>query len=270
MEPMQAHQTRSYPAGLAPNLTPGSQISPLPDGGWRLEIPAGPAGKYRLAQLDDYGSQARHRFPHRPPFSLRVRARASAQALPGTWGFGLWNNPFGMAILSGAELLRLPALPNTAWFFWGSAPNYLSLREDVPGRGWMAGTFRSPRLPPALLALAAPGLPLLLLRPLARLLRRLGRGIVRQSGARLDVDVTAWHTYELDWQPGRARFGVDGQAVLETQLAPHPPLGLVIWIDNQFAALEPDGRLGFGTLPNHEPAWFEFEPLSSSSAFINR
>jgi len=77
-------------------------------------------------------------FPCQPPYSLELSCRASALAIPGTWGFGLWNDPFNMAVLSRAELLRLPALPNAAWFFYAAPPSYLSLRDDLPAQGWLA------------------------------------------------------------------------------------------------------------------------------------
>jgi hypothetical protein len=48
---------------------------------------------------------------------------------------------------------------------------------------------------------------------------------------------------------------------METSVSPRPPLGLVIWIDNQYAAWHPDGKIGFGVLENTEPAWLEIEDL---------
>jgi hypothetical protein len=226
-----------------------------------LEIPAGPTGSYRLAQLDDYARLPRKDFPWQPPFRLVLNARASAACIPGTWGFGLWNNPFGFSIFTGVELLRLPALPNTAWFFHGSPPNYLSLRDDLPAEGWTAGVFSAPRLPALLMAFAAPVLPLLLLRPAARLLRRLGRAVVRQSAVQLDFDVQAWHAYGLHWEAEQVDFFVDGEHVLHSPLSPRGPLGLVLWVDNQYACLPPSGGLGFGTLPSPEPAWIEIRDL---------
>jgi hypothetical protein len=49
--------------------------------------------------------------------------------------------------------------------------------------------------------------------------------------------------------------------VFEPSISPHGPLGLVIWIDNQFAAIPPSGKVRFGTLPTPEPAWLEVEGL---------
>lgn len=88
--------------------------------------------------------------------------------------------------------------------------------------------------------------------------------IVAEDGVRLGVDVTAWHTYRLEWSPKRSVFRVDGDLVLETSVSPRPPLGLVIWIDNQYAAWRPDGKSGFGVLENTEPAWLEIEELDLS------
>jgi hypothetical protein len=233
------------------------------DGIAHLEIPAGPAGSYRLAQLDDYRGRRRSQFAWRDGLRLELKARASAADIKGTWGFGLWNDPFSMSLLSGG-LLRLPALPNTAWFFFGSPPNYLSLRDDLPANGLTAGVFRSPPFPSAWMAAGAPALPLLAFAPTTRLLRRLGRGFVRQQTAAVDVDLTGWHTYTLDWRPEGTNFQVDGATVLESRLSPRGPLGLVIWIDNQFLAMPPDGRTRYGWLETPAPAWIEVADIGAS------
>lgn len=247
--------------GLVPYLTPGAGITEIP-GGWRLEISAGPAGSYRVAQLDDYSRLSRQRFPRQAPVTISLAARASAPILPGTWGFGLWNDPFSLSLGMGGGLRRFPALPNTAWFFFASPPNYLSLRDDLPAQGNLAALFSSPVLPTWLLALAAPGAALLALRPVAKLLRRLARRVVRQDAARVDKDTTQLHTYRLDWQPEGVRCEVDGEVALASRLSPRGALGLVIWVDNQYAALRPDGSLGYGALPNPEPAWIEVTNLT--------
>jgi hypothetical protein len=56
-------------------------------------------------------------------------------------------------------------------------------------------------------------------------------------------------------------YAIDGEAVFESDASPQGPLGLVIWIDNQFAAWRPDGSLGAGALAN-PPAWMEISHLS--------
>ncbi|MFO3796873.1 MAG: hypothetical protein ACK8QZ_06255, partial [Anaerolineales bacterium] len=105
---------------------------------WQLEMRAGSGRVYHLAQVDDYKALRRKDFPNRPPFSMVVRARASHAAIPGTWGFGLWNDPFGFSLGFGGAPLRLPTLPQAAWFFHASPENYLSFRNDQPGNGFLA------------------------------------------------------------------------------------------------------------------------------------
>ncbi len=78
----------------------------------------------------------------------------------------------------------------------------------------------------------------------------------------MEIDPTSWHRYELDWQAERVIFTVDRQNVLDTATSPRGPLGLVIWIDNQFARLTPEGHIGFGTLNNPQPSWIEIADLS--------
>ena len=246
---------------LTPRHTPGSQVRHLASGGWRLEIPAGPAGRYRLAQLDDYADLPRRAFPWKSPFNLSLRARAAQADMPGTWGFGLWNDPFALSLGFGGGR-RIPALPNAAWFFFASAPNYLSLREDLPAQGGLAATFQSPRWPAAILAMGAVVLPLLALPPVARIMRKLGRRVVKQDAVTLAGDPCEWHTYRLEWSQSQVTCCMDGNPVLETSVAPLGPLALVIWVDNQYAAWPPSGRLSFGALGNDQPAWIEIEEIA--------
>jgi hypothetical protein len=88
--------------------------------------------------------------------------------------------------------------------------------------------------------------------------------MIDENGVRLDIDVTQWHGYRLEWSPNRVIFEVDNVKVLETSVSPRPPLGLVIWIDNQHAAFRPDGRISFGVLQGHEE-WMEVTDLTISS-----
>jgi hypothetical protein len=66
----------------------------------------------------------------------------------------------------------------------------------------------------------------------------------------------------LDWQKDRATFQIDSQTLFETQTVPEASLGFVVWVDNQYAAFPPDGRLRFGTLNNLEAAWIEIRQLT--------
>lgn len=241
-------------ADLKPRHTSAARVDEL-ERGFRLSIPEGDGSRYRLAQLDDYAQTNRSQFPHRSTLHLGLQARASASSLPGTWGFGLWNDPFGLSLGFGGNPFQLPALPNTVWFFYASAENYLSFSEG-PGNGFLAQAFSSPAFP--LAGLAKVGATFPFSRKKARFL--MGE-IVDGDGVRLLTDVTKWHSYKLEWSPSKSAFWVDGTPVLETPVSPRPPLGLVIWIDNQFAAWRPDGTIGFGLLGNPEPAWLEVKDL---------
>lgn len=245
-------------AGIVPNwerrLTPGARYDDI-ERGFRLSIPAGDDKHYRLAQMDDYETRARSDFPWRFPLRLSLRARTSAASLPGTWGFGAWNHPFGFSIGFGDNPLRLPALPNAAWFFHASQENYLSF-SDMPGHGFLAQAFRSPVFP--LSRLLQVGLTFPFSRVKAR--QKMGE-IVEEDGVRLELDVTQWHTYRLEWGEKRCSFWVDEALALETSVSPPPPLGLVLWIDNQFAAWRPDGKIGSGLVRSAEPAWLEIKDL---------
>lgn len=217
---------------------------------WRLTIPAGPANKYRVAQLEDYTGLPRWRFPSTPPRTLSLRARVSAGFAAGTWGFGFWNDPFGASLRS---FRPFPALPNAAWFFFASSQNYLSFREDKPGNGFLAQVFRSPRFDARLI-------PAALSFPFSRITTRrwLGR-VIGEDGIALSVDPSQWHAYKVEWRERRIVFEVDGAVVLETKIIPRPRLGLVIWIDNQYAAFTPDGKTSWGILKTEAPAWLEIE-----------
>lgn len=235
------------------------------EAGWRLELPAAKQRVYRLAQLDDYAGLPRNRLKHAPPWGFQVRARVSEQQLPGTWGFGLWNDPFGLSLGFGTgNPARLPALPQTAWFMFASPPNWLSLRDDpemVPANGFFAGTFRSPQVSSWLLAPALLALPLCTIRPVSRAFRRAAARIAQQAAAPIKADVTQWHQYSMQWTQGNCKFSVDGQEILCSASSPRPPLGIVLWIDNQYAAWTPAGRLGYGMLPG-TAAWLDIADLA--------
>jgi len=236
----------------------GSTVVATPTG-WKLMIPAGSDGTYRLAQLDDYAHIPRSRFPWRPPLTVQLRARVSAPNLPGTWGFGLWNDPFGLSIGYGGTPRRLPALPETAWFFHGSEPNSLALEDTLPAQGFFAGVFHS-SLPGWSVMAGVPALPLLVIRPLSRAIRRLASRVIREQAVLLQAEETGWQRYTIHWRRDGLVFQYNGRTVLESALTPTPPLGLVLWIDNQYAGWTERGEVRLGTLNNPE-AWLEIADL---------
>ncbi len=250
---------------LRSRFSPQAKVEQTEDG-WRLQIPAGEAGVYRLAQIDDYGSLARGKFPWKPPVKLSLRCRASASGLAGTWGFGLWNDPFAFSLGVQGTAQRLPALPNACWLFHASAENHLAFQGHLPGSGFLAQSFRSSTIPAPLLAPGLLGLPLLFSKTLSSWLRKLAGKIIRDDSQPLDLDVTVWHNYTLLWQKSRVFFEVDGAQIFETPISPQGKLGLVIWIDNQYAAWRPSGEIGLGTLSQPEPSWLEIEQVKVEQA----
>ena len=131
----------------------------------------------------------------------------------------------------------------------------------MPSQGLLAATFHARPLPSILLALGIPVIPLMAWPWAARRLRSLGRRLIKQDAEGLELPITEWHHYSLAWSPSRVVFRVDEGTVFETPVAPQGPLGVVIWIDNQFAAFSPNGRLSYGTMPNPDPAWLEIADL---------
>jgi hypothetical protein len=234
--------------------TPNANVESIQNG-WRLRIPKGDSLHYRDAQLDDYSPLPRHKFPHHS-LSLSLRARASSNSIPGTWGFGAWNDPFGLSLGFGGSPFRSPALPNAVWFFSASEENHLSFQDNRPAQGFIAQTFRSPKFHPLLI-------PAGLVFPFSRKTTRkiLGK-VIEEDSIALSVDVTQWHGYKLEWRSKRVGFYVDDIQVFESPVCPKPPLGVIIWIDNQYAAFTPEGRLAFGVLDG-EDGWLEIEGLET-------
>jgi hypothetical protein len=234
--------------------TPGAAIEKT-EKGYLMKIPAGDSSSYRFAQIDDYFGLPRRKFPHHS-LTLSLRARTSSLSLPGTWGFGVWNDPFGMSLGFGANRFRLPTLPNAAWFFGASQENHLSF-SDKPAQGFLAQSFRSPKFHASLI-------PAGLVLPFSpKTTRRMLSKVIAEESSALGVDVTQWHSYKLEWSEKRVVWYVDEAEVFESPLGPNPPLGLVIWIDNQFAAFTPAGKISFGVLDGDEE-WLEIEDLVMS------
>jgi hypothetical protein len=232
----------------------GASVS-LTSNGFRLTIPASPQHEYRLAQVDDYARLPRHNFPEHPPLTFSLCARASSESIPGTWGLGLWNDPFGLSLGFGGNPFRLPILPNAIWFFRASSQNYLSFRNDKPAQGFLAQTFSGPSFHPMQFLIG-------LIMPFSKTkARRLLSRIVAEDSVGISSDVTQWHNYRLEWSLNRSAFWVDETLVLETTVSPRPPLGLVIWIDNQYAAFTPQGKIKWGVEKNPTEATLEVEKI---------
>ncbi len=259
------------PAGRGFHPLPGSESRPAREG---TNLPAdasGPAGaattgtvalfpralltlppvkSYADAQLDDTQTLRRHALRWRPPLRFTVRARTSIPAPLGTFGFGLWNDPFSLYLGMGGAARKLPSAPQCAWFFYGSPPLDLPLAEGVPGSGWKAATLRFRNIPSLMLApVAAGGVMLASLPPLRRWALAQARRFYQAEERLLPMDPSQWHTYTIEWRLSSVGFFVNGVEMLRSMHPPLPPLGLVIWIDNQYAFASAEKGFGFGVLP---------------------
>ena len=219
--------------------------------------------RYSNAQIDDYQGLPRRRFPWRPPLQMTVRARFSHPAgeLRGTAGFGFWNDPF---LMTG---VRVPILPRAIWFFYASPPSNMKLDLHTPGYGWKVATIDCLR--PIALPLAFIAPPTVLLMNLPFLYRRLWPPIQRALRIRealIEAEMTDWHTYTLEWGTDQACFSVDGRPILENAPAPRGPLGFVMWLDNQYMVVTPQGRLGWGLLDVPGCQWMEVAWLAVKTA----
>jgi hypothetical protein len=221
---------------------------------------------YADAQLDDYGAAlsggptigSRRNLPWRPGVELRLRARFShhIDALVGTAGFGFWNAPFG------DPTVRLPALPQSTWFFYASRPTYLPLAPDGPGRGFFASTLDAST--PSALALAPLSPFVLLLNQSSRLRRLIWPAVRRGLGisySQIEIDITQWHEYRLRWSQDGCTFMINGEETLRTDHSPQGPLGFVCWLDNQYLVATNRGRLAWGVLPTVMTQWLEVTDL---------
>lgn len=208
--------------------TPGSYVLTVASDG----------SHYSNAQLDDYHHLARNAYPWQPPLRLTLQARCSGD-LRGTWGFGFWNAPYSP--LTGQR----PTWPATAWFFgngsgdlrWhpaSAATGFKAAQADARGwRSWL------------LMACSVIWWPLLL-QP--RTVRRVWPWLAHQ--VRLHEQMLAcddqWHVYAIEWTTNGVTWSVDGKVVAQTTTAPRGPLGLCIWIDNQWLVATPQRLPAWG------------------------
>jgi hypothetical protein len=212
---------------------------------------------YADAQLDDYSGARPFVFCRRPPLRLSLEARFSHRAgmLKGTAGFGFWNHPFG----PGGGVI-----PRSIWFFYGSPESDMRFARNSPGQGFRAAMLDA--LPPWRRASPLTSIPKpatasagidqpqsVLFRLADRLARsrllvaagvRIAQRVFRAHEQTLNIDITTWHRYEIEWLEKSVCWRVNGQVVM--RCAPPPgPLGFVAWIDNYVAQFSLDGRYGF-------------------------
>jgi hypothetical protein len=204
----------------------------------RLHVPAAYRAVYSNAQIASY--QRRIDFDLTPPLRMTVKAWSEG-ILHGTAGFGLWNHPFA----PGERGVRLP---KAAWFFHSTPPSQIALAKDVPSSGWKAATFDATRWQFfALLPTAPLGMLLMRIPAVYDMLWGIGQRAIGVSETLLDRELLREaHVYRLEWQHNQITFWVDDRQVLETDLSPNGTLGFIAWVDNQYAVVTPQGKIGFG------------------------
>ena len=113
--------------------------------------------------------------------------------------------------------------------------------------------------------LLVPGIPLLplLLIPLTgKLLRPLLRSFIKDDNKSLNLDATRWHKYEILCGYDKVEFIVDDNTVHTSTVVPKGRLGCVLWIDNQYAAYPPNGKVSFGILKTEKTEWLDLSEIS--------
>lgn len=231
----------------------------------RLALGGQEGVEYCDAQLDDYSVDGVLRW--QPPVCLSLRARFShpTDALQGTLGFGFWNDPLQMTTNStGKWGIPTMRLPQAAWFFFAASPSNLPWAYAVPGIGWKAATLDASRGRVRLLLPFAP-IAMLMCR-LPGIYTRLWpwiQSLLKIDEKLLSTQTHQWHEYRLLWDVGEVRFWVDEAEVFCTSRSPQGPLGLVIWIDNQFMVATPQGILRHGLVSSGEQ-WLEIASLEVS------
>ena len=207
---------------------------------FRLVLPGAGSEHYSDAQISDYARRAD--FGNRPPLRLSLRARAQGE-LKGTAGFGFWNHAF----MPGQRSFRLP---QALWFFFTSRENDIALAQGIAGHGWKAAAINAHSWRfLALLPFAPLGFLLMRSRALYAALWPIGQRAIGVSEALLDETLLGeFHDYRIDWLAGRAVFAVDGEVVHQAERVAPGPLGFIVWIDNQYAIVTPQGHFKWGLL----------------------
>jgi hypothetical protein len=95
----------------------------------------------------------------------------------------------------------------------------------------------------------------------SRMALAVAHGLVVAREVMLDLDMTDWHEYALDWLADEAVFRVDGREVMRAARPPRTPLGFVAWVDNYRATASMGGEYAFAFVDVPEPQWMEVHGL---------
>jgi hypothetical protein len=215
----------------------------------RLVVDGAQEGELSDAEIDDHRTAPRWNLHWTPPLTMTVKARFSHPAgqFVGTAGFGFWNDPFDW-------VGNVESPPNAIWFFYASPHSDMAFERGVSGNGWKAAFLnggRANRLSIAVgnLFFRLPGMSRLIF---AVAERRLGA-----AEKVLEVGMTDWHEYRLEWTPLEAVFSVDAMEVLRAPNPPTMPLGFVAWADNNATSMGPGKDFAFKRIAITRRQWME-------------
>ncbi len=222
----------------------------------RLVVEGACAGELSDAEIDDHRTAPRWNLHWTPPLTLSVRARFSHPAgkLCGTAGFGFWNDPFDW-------VGNVESPPNALWFFYASSHSDMAFVRGVTGSGWKAAFLNGGRVDRFTMAA---GNFLFRLPGMSKLVFAVAETRMGAAEQLLDLDMTAWHDYDIKWQPREAVFSVDGQDVFRAPNPPTVPLGFVAWVDNNATAMGPGKEFEFKRIEISHRQWMELAHVKIS------
>lgn len=210
----------------------------LENEGLKMTVNGAAAGKLSVAQIDDYIHLPRKRYLWTPPLRLKTRLRVSHPSgqLLGTAGVGFWNNPMP---LWGT---RMEVNPNWIWFYYASPDSTIAL-TDGPTSGWKASIVNAGPGGEKMMALSDRLMHLPVVGSTLSKMR-----LPAQENTLDAVDFTTWHDLTIEWLPDEITFWVDGVVVLHGHIHMQVPQAFVAWLDNNYAAVTPDGQFDIGNL----------------------
>jgi hypothetical protein len=203
----------------------------------------GPLQKgYANGQIDDYHWKSRRDFCNVPNLKLSLKARweGPTDGLHGTSGFGFWNDPFMMTGW------RWPSLPQAIWFLVSCPKSNLSLNPDCKNkaglRSFQVNAWHRAFLKKLFLwMLRAPFWNFAKEQWIPQLCKD-----IECTETFIDLELHTWNHFEIFWQDQEVSFYVNGELVQNSKCSIKSPLGLVIWMDNQYLVFDPWLNLRYG------------------------
>jgi hypothetical protein len=230
-------------------LTKGNGKSVLSDELISFELPENITKSYSNSQLDDYRTLSRGDFKWSPPLKMSLDAifeiteNKDGSKLTGTSGFGFWNDPFMMTGL------RWPTLPKALWFFYSSSESELYLNEASKGNYWRAMSLDAHHFKFfSILPLLSLSFPLFNITKFREWMWPKVRKLFKGEEKIIKTNQFDWHKYEIQWEKDYVTFSIDNKQLYRTEYSPKGPLGLVIWMDNQYLKIKPTGKIAFGSI----------------------